>query len=85
MNVFTSKKFNKMFKKCPKEIKNQFIERLKLFKENKHNPILNNHPLSGKLNDLRSINVSGNYRTIFKEKSEDIIFIAIGNHSELYK
>ncbi|MFH1192383.1 MAG: hypothetical protein V1655_02815 [bacterium] len=46
---------------------------------------LNNHPLSGKLNGLRSINVSGDCRAIFEEKLEDIIFIAIGTHSQLYK
>lgn len=85
MFVFTSRKFNKMFKKCPQEIKNKFIEKLKIFKENKYSPILNNHSLSGKLNGLRSINVSGDYRAIFEEKSENIIFVAIGTHSELYK
>ncbi len=40
MNVFTSKKFDKMFKKCPQEIKGKFIEKLKVLKENRHNPIL---------------------------------------------
>ncbi len=85
MNVFTSKKFEKMFRKCSQEIKDRFIERLKIFKKNKYNPVLNNHPLSGKLKGLRSINVSGDYRAIFEEKSEDIIFTAIGNHSQLYK
>jgi len=85
MNVFTSKKFEKMFRKCPHEIKGKFIERLKIFKKNKYNHILNNHHLIGKLKGLRSINVSGDYRAIFEEKSEDIIFMAIGNHSQLYK
>lgn len=85
MNIFTSKKFEKMFRKCPQEIKSKFIERLKTFKKNKYNSILNNHLLAGKLKGLRSINVSGDYRAIFEEKSEDIIFMAIGNHSQLYK
>jgi len=85
MNVFTSKKFEKMFKKCPQEIKDKFLERLKIFKENKHSPALNNHSLSGKLKELRSINISGDHRAIFEEKSKDIIFIAIGTHGQLYK
>ncbi|EKD56618.1 MAG: hypothetical protein ACD_58C00132G0005 [uncultured bacterium] len=85
MNIFTSKKFEKMFKKCPQEIKNKFIGRLKIFKVNKYNPILNNHALPGKLFGLKSINVSGDYRAIFEEKPEVIIFIAIGTHSQLYK
>ena len=85
MNVSSSKKFDKIFKKCPQEIKDKFIERLEIFKENKFNSVLNNHFLSGKYKCYRSINVSGDYRAIFEEKSEDIIFIAIGTHSQLYK
>ncbi|MDD5731376.1 MAG: type II toxin-antitoxin system mRNA interferase toxin, RelE/StbE family [Patescibacteria group bacterium] len=85
MIVGSSKKFDKAFKKCPQEIKDRFIERLEIFKSDKYDPILKNHSLSGKLNGLRSINVSGNYRAIFEEKSDDIIFIAIGTHSQLYK
>lgn len=85
MNVFTSKKFEKMFRKCPQEIKDKFIERLKIFKKNKYNPILNNHSLTGKLKGLRSFNVSGDYRAIFEEKTDDIIFMAVGSHSQLYK
>ncbi len=85
MNVFISKKFEKMFQKCRQETKDRFIERLKIFKKNKYSPVLNNHLLFGKLDGLRSINISGDYRAIFEEKSEDIIFMAIGTHSQLYK
>ncbi len=85
MNIFISKKFEKMYGKCRQETKDKFTERLKIFKKNKYDPILNNHSLSGKLNGLRSINVSGDYRVIFEERSEDIIFMAIGTHSQLYK
>jgi addiction module RelE/StbE family toxin len=85
MNVSTSKKFEKMFKKCPQEIKSKFIERLKVFNENKFHTLLNNYSLSGKLHGLRSINISGDYRAIFEENEEYIIFVAIGTHSQLYK
>jgi len=85
MNVLTSKKFEKMFKKCPRDIKNKFIERLKIFKDNKYNLSLNNHALSGKLSGLRSINISGDWRAIFEEGSYGIILIAIGTHGQLYE
>lgn len=85
MNVNYSKKFLKQFPKCPNDIRIKFKERLEIFKENKHAPILNNHFLSGKYKGYKSINVSGNYRAIFEENLEDIIFIAIGTHSQLYK
>lgn len=85
MNVFYSKKFDRMFKKCSQEIRNKFIERLELFRENKYDPILNNHMLSGKLEGSRSINISGDYRATFKEKPDGILLTAIGTHSQLYK
>lgn len=85
MEVFLNKKFEKMFKRCPPEIQQQFIERLKLFRNNPYNLILNNHCLSGKLKGLNSINISGDWRIIFKKEGENIILVAIGTHSQLYK
>ena len=85
MNILLSKKFEKMFEKCPQEIKLKFIERLKIYRYDKYSTILNNHTLSGRLKGYRSINISGDYRAIFKEKSTELIFIAIGTHSQLYK
>lgn len=85
MQVFASNKFEKMYKKCPVEIKRKFIERLKIFKVNKNHPLLNNHALTGKLKGLNSINITGDYRVIFEEKNEGIILIAIGTHSQLYR
>lgn len=74
-----------MFSKCPQEIKDKFAGRIKVFINDKYDLVLNNHPLFGKLNGLRSINISGDYRVIFEERSEDIILMAIGTHSQLYK
>jgi len=82
-----SKTFEKQFDQIPQKIKNQFFERMQLFIDNKKHPILNNHPLSGNLNNNRSINISGDYRLIFEEleDGEVIRFKAIGTHSQLYK
>ena len=85
MNILISKKFEKMFGKCPQEIKKKFKERLRIYRNDKYSSILNNHPLSGKMKGYRSINITGDYRAILKEKSTEVIFIAIGTHSQLYK
>lgn len=85
MRILFSRKFEIMFKKCPRKIKQKTIERIEMFKENKNNPLLNNHILFGKLKGLRSINISGDWRLIFEEKPEEVILIAIGTHSKLYK
>ncbi len=86
MQIEYSKKFIKEFKKCPSHIKTNFKTRLNVFIDNQHHPILNNHSLMGELRGYRSINVTGDWRAIFREiDGEKIIyFVAIGTHSQLY-
>ena len=63
----------------------EFATRIYLFLEDIHNPILNTHKLSGKLNELWSFNVSGDIRVIFDKSFTDMIVLeAIGSFSELY-
>jgi addiction module RelE/StbE family toxin len=77
--------FKKKFKKLSSKIKDQFDERLILFQKNKFDPILNNHSVEKRFPDCRSVNITGDYRVIFKEEKEDMyIFVNIGTHSELY-
>ncbi|MFH1192085.1 MAG: type II toxin-antitoxin system mRNA interferase toxin, RelE/StbE family [bacterium] len=86
MQIEYSKKFIKEFKKCPAKIKITFKDRLEIFISNKYEPILNNHGLSGKLKDYRSININSDWRAIFREIAEEtmVYFEAIGTHSKLY-
>jgi len=86
MQIEYSKKFIKEFKKCPDSIKKSLKEKLNILIINKHDHILNNHPLSGKLKKYRSININNDWRAIFEELSEGkiIYFVAIGTHSQLY-
>lgn len=67
-------------------IREKFIERFLMFKQNPTNPLLNKHLLHGEYSDCYSINVTGNYRAIFRYLSPvDVEFIRIGTHSQLYK
>ncbi len=53
--------------------------------ENEFEPILNNHMLQGKYAEVRSINITGDFRahyTVLNNNSR--YFVAIGTHSELY-
>jgi len=86
MRIEYSQKFIKEFKKCPKNIKNSFKSRLIIFIENPHSPILNNHCLHGKLNNLNSININGDWRAIFEKiENENVVyFMTIGKHNKLY-
>jgi len=82
-----SKRFVKDFKKAPVKIKIAFRNRLELFLVDKYHPILNNHSLVGKYKDYRSINVTGDWRAMFREfeGGKVIFFDTIETHSQLYK
>ena len=82
-----SKKFKKQYEKAPKNIQATFQKKLILFQKNKFHPLINNHALTGDLKGLRSINVTGDWRAVFKEdiNANTIIFELLGTHSQLYK
>ena len=80
-----SSKFKKKIKKIPTEIIHKFKERSKLFEKNQFEHILSNHKLHGEYAGYNSINITGNYRAVFKYVTEDqVIFYDIGTHPELY-
>jgi addiction module RelE/StbE family toxin len=82
-----SHKFIREFKKAPRKIQMAFRERLKLFLGDKFHPLLNNHPLKGKYKNCRSINVTGDWRAVFREldSGKIVYFDALGTHNQLYK
>jgi addiction module RelE/StbE family toxin len=85
MQVTTTKKFDKQFKKQSPKIQKEFANRIALFLSDIHNPKLNTHKLSGQLKNLWSFNVSGDIRVIFDCSFKDIIVLeSIGSHSALY-
>ena len=87
MNIVFHKQFKKAFCKQPAKVQKQFAERLGVFEKNPFDPMLNNHALRGEHKDKRSINITGDVRTIYvvyESRGEDIIFIDIGSHSDLY-
>ncbi len=89
MIVKFSKKFDKSYHKLNIKIQDKFNEKLIIFENDKYNQILNNHSLNWDYFWLKSINITWNYRAIFKEvdnlEYEFIEFINIGTHSQLYK
>ena len=85
MKIVFSKKFEKLFKKQPKKIKEQFYKRLKILEKDPTSKILNIHKLGGKLKGKYSMNISGDVRAIFEIVDDEVIFfLLIGTHSELY-
>lgn len=80
-----SRKFDKQLKKASLNIKQAFRQRLEVFINNQFDPQLNNHALTGKYNIQHSINITGDWRVIYKKEGEVVIFVALGTHSQLYK
>ena len=78
--------FSKRIAKAPAKVQLAFGERGRIFINNPFHPQLNNHKLTGKYEGYRSINITGDWRAIFKMKEPDAaVFVAIGTHSTLYE
>ncbi|HOI60319.1 MAG TPA: type II toxin-antitoxin system mRNA interferase toxin, RelE/StbE family [Candidatus Pacearchaeota archaeon] len=85
MNYLISKNFKKQYKRLPLRMQEKLKNALLLFAQNEYNQILNNHNLNGKLKDYKSIDITGDYRAIFKVENGIAIFYFLGNHNNLYK
>jgi len=88
MKIKYHKNFIKSYRKKDNKIRLRFQERLEEFTEKPFSVKLNNHSLLWKYKWKRSINISWDYRAIFKELSnntyEFIEFTDFWTHSELY-
>jgi len=67
MRIDLHRSFLKDFKKLPTKIRDQFVERKNLFLAIPFHPLLNNHSVEKRFPGCRSINVTGDYRAIFKD------------------
>jgi addiction module RelE/StbE family toxin len=80
--------FKKRLKTAPRHIIAAFVEAIHLFRENPNHPVLRNHPLTEKYAGYKSIDVTDDWRALFRESEscEDIIikFHTIGTHEYLY-
>lgn len=86
INVITTKDYNKSFKKKDRFIQHKALERIRLFREDPFNVLLNNHSLAGEYENWRSFSVTGDYRILFYYINENtVVFSDIGTHSELYE
>ena len=84
-NILYASKFVAELKKLPSEFVVVAIRKEKIFKDNPLHPSLRLHRLSGQLQGLWSISISGSYRIIFERQANgDILFISIGKH-DIYK
>jgi addiction module RelE/StbE family toxin len=77
--------FKKLLARAPTEIKTAFGEAYDLFAENTNHPSLRNHALSGKYAGFRSIDVTEDWRALYREEPDRMKFVALGTHKQLYE
>ena len=85
MKLYFHRDFEKRYKRLTKSEQKRVWERVVLFRESPFDPVLENHPLQGRYEGHRSINITGDLRAVFKPvRSDEYWFTKIGTHSELY-
>jgi addiction module RelE/StbE family toxin len=88
MEILRKKSFLKNYIKLPEKIQDRTDAAILIFVDNPHDASLRNHPLYHEYIWCRSIDVTGDYRIIFREISEDMYelveLIRVGTHSQLY-
>ncbi|MBI4360098.1 MAG: type II toxin-antitoxin system mRNA interferase toxin, RelE/StbE family [Candidatus Jacksonbacteria bacterium] len=85
MMIVFHKKFEKQYAKLSPQLQKAVDDRLILFSGHSAHSQLNDHKLKGKYENYRTINITGDYRAVYKIIGSDrVIFVKIGTHSELY-
>jgi mRNA-degrading endonuclease YafQ of YafQ-DinJ toxin-antitoxin module len=88
MNYSFSPYFFSKLRKQNVRVRNSFKEKLLTFSHNPNDPQLNNHPLKDKYAGFSSINVTNDYRAIYRVvivQGETIaLFTDIDTHEGLY-
>lgn len=85
MTIRQTRRFVKQLAKQPAEVRQAYYNRLRIFAEDPHNPLLRDHALRGQLKGFYSINITGDVKAIYMVVGNDIyIFDLIGTHAQLY-
>lgn len=89
MNVVYDSDFLEKLKKLGVRIRKSLREKILTFSKNPQDSQLDNHELRGEYAGHRSIDITGNYRAIYREVQigdETVAyFVTIGTHEELYR
>jgi len=81
MDIYYTSKFEKSFKRLPKDIQVLAVQREKIFRENMYDARLRTHKLQWKLQKYFSFSVDYSYRIIFEVMEDNsILFINIWGH-----
>ncbi len=78
------KNFSKRIKPYPKLVE-KFKKRYLIFETNQHDPVLEDHQLSGSKSHFRAFSIAGDIRVIYRVVgAEEVVFVDIGSHNQVY-
>ena len=87
INIRTTTKFDRTFLKFLKkhpELKEVIANKIDLFINDPMHISLNTHNLKGALEDCWAFSLTYSYRIIFSWEENDVYFLNIGSHDEIY-
>ena len=85
MEILLHQRFQKKLKCLPEHVRTALKQRLELLRREEHSPLLKLHPLRGNRKDQWSMNVTADWRLIYKKvDSETMLLLDIDTHSNLY-
>lgn len=89
INVVYSKKFSKHYRKRiveNSEIEMRYLERVNYFINRSASEILKDHKLTGKFKGCRAFSITGDFRVKYAQLSmNEVVFLDIGTHNQVYK
>ena len=85
MQFPTHREFERQSKKLSQVIREKMWQRIALMVTEEFHSILYNHKLNPPYEGYRSINITGDYRLIYKKLGPDTYYLrAVGTHHQLF-
>ena len=79
------KKFIKGYRRLSPKLQEAVDDKIRLFSADPMNETLNNHALTAEYECYRSINITGDYRALYRMVSKnEAVFVLIGTHAQIY-
>ncbi len=84
--IHISSRFKRSFKKMPRIIKENFENKIDIFREHPFSTKLNTHKLHGNLEEYYAFYLQDGYRVLFEFLDNNcVILVNIGNHDNYSK
>lgn len=87
MKIEFHDQFLKHFKKRinpNKKLSKIYDRKLKLWIENRNNPVTKDHALTGEMREYRAFWITGGIRVSYKITQDTLLFMDVGSHDQVY-